>query len=265
MLRTEHCTVTRQGRAILSALSVSFQPGKVTALIGPNGAGKSTLLKLISGEIHPDSGSVFLNDRPLPDWPTESLARFRAVLPQESALSFPFTVEEVVSLGRIPHRASIDHAEDAHIIRESLSQVDMLGKASQLYPTLSGGEKQRVQLARILAQLASPPPDSAPIMLLDEPVAALDPSHRFATLRLAREKAAHGAAVVVVLHDVNLVSAFADHLIALKEGALIASGPVESTLTTQLVKTLFDVDAISVTLPTTGKSSILLIPSEPQQ
>lgn len=261
MLRTDNCTVTRQDKPILSALSVSFEPGKVTALIGPNGAGKSTLLKLLSGEIFPDSGAVFLKNRSLSDWPADALARFRAVLPQESALSFPFTVEEVVSLGRIPHRDSSDHAEDARIIAQSLTQVDMLGKATRLYPTLSGGEKQRVQLARILAQLASPPQNIAPIMLLDEPVAALDPSHRFATLKLAREKAAQGAAVIVVLHDVNLVSAFADNLVALKEGTLVASGPTDTTLTTDLVKTLFDVEAISVAHPSLEKSSILLIPS----
>lgn len=261
MFKIEKCSVVRQNREILSSVSVAFKPGSITALIGPNGAGKSTLLRLLSGDIEPDTGSVWLNDKQLGEWPIEQLSRFRAVLPQESALSFPFTVEEVVALGRIPHRAALPHEADAQIIFRCLEQVDMADKAAQLYPTLSGGEKQRVQFARLLAQLATLPHNTAPVILLDEPVAALDPAHRFATLELAEEQANAGATVVIVLHDVNLVSAFAHELIALKNGRLISSGSVADTLTPDLIKTLFEVEAQSVSLPGMSRPNIVLIPN----
>ena len=150
-------TVRRGGRALLEDASLSLAPGRVTAVIGPNGAGKSTLLRAITGDLRPDAGSVSFRGRPLADWPVAELARHRAVLPQESDLSFPFRVEEVVRLGRIPHPGGGDSAHDKIVALDCLRQVDLSALADRVYPTLSGGEKQRVHLARALAQLRPAP------------------------------------------------------------------------------------------------------------
>lgn len=273
-------TVRRGGRALLDAASITLTPGRVTAVVGPNGAGKSTLLRVLSGELAPDAGSVSVQGRPLAAWPAAELARVRAVLPQESDLRFPFRVTEVVRLGRIPHPGGGDTLADHAIAAAALARVDLTPLADRLYPSLSGGEKQRVHLARALAQLQPapppppssfiphpsslrPPPSSPRVLLLDEPTAALDLAHQHSVLALARELAlGEGVAVLAILHDLNLVLAYADDLVVLSGGRVVASGPVEATLTPELVREVFAVPARLLPSPAPGgRPQLLLGPS----
>lgn len=247
VLNATDLTVRRGDRALLDRVSLALAPGRVTALVGPNGAGKSTLLRILSGELAPDSGRVAFLDRQLSAWPVAALARHRAVLPQESDLAFPFRVEEVVRLGRIPHPGGGDSATDHALARAALAQVDLESFADRLYPTLSGGEKQRVHLARALAQLQPDPASSPPVaraLFLDEPTASLDLAHQHSVLALARALARReNVAVFSVLHDLNLALAYADDLLALVSGRIVAAGPVSTTLTPKLVREVFGIHA----------------------
>lgn len=248
VLTATDITVRRGDRALLDRVSLALAPGRVTAVIGPNGAGKSTLLRILSGELAPDSGSVAFLDHPLSDWPVADLARHRAVLPQESDLSFPFRVEEVVRLGRIPHPGGGDSSADHALARAALDHVGLANFAERLYPTLSGGEKQRVHLARALVQLEPDPESAKPaarVLLLDEPTASLDLAHQHAVLSLARDLARReNVAVLAILHDLNLALAYADDLVALFCGRVAAAGDIAHTLSPALVGEVFGVHAV---------------------
>ena len=247
MLAAHDLVVRRGARVLLDGVSLALPPGRVTAVIGPNGAGKSTLLRVLAGEIAPDSGSISLLDRPLSAWGALDLARLRAVLPQESDLRFPFRVDEVVRLGRIPHPGGGDTGHDRALTREALARVDLAGLSERVYPTLSGGEKQRVHLARALVQLQPAPGRAAPpgrVLLLDEPTASLDLAHQHLILALARELAhREQVAVLAILHDLNLVLSYADDLVVLRRGRVIGTGPATTTVTPALVRDVFGVAA----------------------
>lgn len=247
VLTASGLTVLRHGRTLLEGVSLELHPGRVTALVGPNGAGKSTLLRILSGELTPDSGHVDFLDRSLSAWPGSALARHRAVVPQASDLAFPFRVGEVVRLGRIPHPGGGDSRADHAIAASALSEVDLTPFADRFYPSLSGGEKQRVHFARALAQLRPDPaasPPAARALFLDEPTASLDLSHQHSVLALARALARREhVSVFVVLHDLNLALAYADDLLALARGHIVAAGPVTTTLTPALVQDVFGIRA----------------------
>jgi len=264
-LAASDLVVRRGGRALLDGVSLALHPGRVTAVVGPNGAGKSTLLRVLSGELAPDSGAVSFHDRALADWAPGDLARRRAVLPQESDLRFPFRVEEVVRLGRVPHPRGGDSAHDRRLAREALARVDLAALADRVYPTLSGGEKQRAHLARALVQLQPASDAVAPegrVLLLDEPTASLDLDHQHSVLTLARELALRErVAVLAVLHDLNLVLAYADGLVVLARGRVVAAGPVSGTLTPGLIREVFGVPARVIELPGSARRQLLLGPA----
>jgi iron complex transport system ATP-binding protein len=247
VLTATDLVVRRGHRMLLDHVSLSLAPGRVTVIIGPNGAGKSTLLRILSGELPPDSGTVALLDQSLSSWPAASLARIRSVLPQESDLNFPFRVEEVVRLGRIPHPGGGDSSADHALARAALAQVDLSAFADRLYPTLSGGEKQRVHLARALTQLQPDPGAPTPtarVLLLDEPTASLDLTHQHSVLTLARNLAVREqVTVLAVLHDLNLALTYADDLVILSGGRVAAAGPLVETLTPALIRSVFHINA----------------------
>lgn len=264
VLAADGLVVRRGGRALLDGVGIALAAGRVTAVIGPNGAGKSTLLRCLSGELSPDAGEVRFLGRPLVDWPAAELARRRAVLPQESDLRFPFRVEEVVRLGRVPHPGAGETAHDRALAREALARVDLGALADRIYPTLSGGERQRVHLARAWVQLR-PAPGEAPAkggaLLLDEPTSSLDLAHQHGVLALARELARdEGTAVLAVLHDLNLALAYADDAVVLRGGRVFASGPAERVLSPPLVREVFGVGAASVVLPCGTRRQLLFLP-----
>jgi len=243
-LEASGVTVEAGGKRLLEDLALAVHPGRVLAILGPNGAGKSTLLKVLAGALTPGRGTVRLAGRPLADWPRDALARRRAVLSQHSALSFPFRVEEVVRLGRSPHAGHASRATDAAIVGAALEAADVTPLAGRRYPTLSGGEQQRVQLARVLAQImdAEGRFDDR-WLLLDEPTASLDLLHQHHVLALARKVAASGGGVIAILHDLNLAAALADAVCLMKDGRIAAHGAPGATLTAASIEGVFDIRA----------------------
>lgn len=264
-LNARSLMVRRGPKTLLDGVSITLRPGRVFAVIGPNGAGKSTLLRVLAGELVPDEGEVLLHGRPLSAWSSSHLARLRAVLPQESDLRFPFRVEEVVRLGRIPHAGGGDSAHDHTVAQEALHLTGLAPLSQRLYPTLSGGEKQRVHLARALAQLRPARGASAPagrVLLLDEPTASLDLAHQHAVLKIARSLAVREqVAVLAILHDLNLALGYADEVVVLREGRLVASGSVRETLSPELIASVFGVSARRLDLPGYSRGQLLLGPA----
>lgn len=221
-------------RVLLDAVSLRLQPGRVHAVLGPNGAGKSTLLRILSGDLLPHSGLVELNGRPLGSWSALQRARQRAVLPQAHALAFGFTAAQVVSLGRLPCPL-LTASEEAGRIRDALAQAGASEFERRRYTTLSGGERARVQRARVIAQVTDPLEGElkglARYLLLDEPTAHLDLAHQHDCMRSARRLAARGLGVLVIVHDPNLALRYADAVTLLHQGKVVASGIPEETLT----------------------------------
>ena len=226
MLEARAITVVRRGRKLLDDVYVKVPPGRVTAIVGPNGSGKSTLVKVLAGEVKPSDGDVLFDGRKLETFTAADLARRRAMVPQAANLSFPFIVIEVIRLGASVPGFDAITARAHTIAEEALLAVDLAAFRERLYYELSGGEKQRVHIARALCQLAAGtrgPQDSA-VLLLDEPTASLDLPHQALILDQARQQAEAGRAVAVVLHDLNLAAAWADELIILKSGRVLARG-----------------------------------------
>ncbi|RMC37392.1 heme ABC transporter ATP-binding protein [Paracoccus alkanivorans] len=218
------------GRAeILHGVDLTAHAGRLTAIIGPNGSGKTTLLRALTGEIAPASGNVVMNGRDIAGMRPGELAPIRAVLPQQSVLSFPFTVAEIVRIGLTSSHVQ----DDGHaLIRAALSRVGLPDHAGRLYQELSGGEQQRVQLARALVQIWHPVGSDGPRwLLLDEPVSSLDIAQQLTVMRLAAEYARQGGGVVAIMHDLNLTAMFADHVLLMQEGRAVAEGSPVDVLT----------------------------------
>lgn len=230
--------VARGGKPVLREVSLTARPGRLLVLIGPNGAGKSTLLAALSGRLVPDTGRVTLDGRPVSTWPPRELARRRAMLSQRVVLEFGFTVEEVVALGRSPH--SPDAARDARIVDAALRAAHVADLRDRRYTGLSGGEQQRVQLARVLAQVWGAADDGA-WLLLDEPEAGLDMAHQHFILRRARDLVAEGFGVVAVLHDVNLAARYADEVAVLANGRVLRQGTPEDALDVDLLSEVYGI------------------------
>ena len=225
---------------------IEIEAGKVTTLLGPNGAGKSTLLKALCQEIESQGHiNYFGRDRTL--WSPSTLAKHLAMLPQHSTLTFPFLANEVVELGGIPLQES--NRALTKIAQEKMDTADVSHLADRLYPSLSGGEKQRVHLARVLTQLHHSGDQC--VLMLDEPTSALDLAHQHNTLKIARKMAdEQNAAVIVVLHDLNLAAQYSDRLLVLKDGQLVCDGPPWDTLTPEMVEEVYGYRSIIEKHPT---------------
>jgi len=230
----------------LDGADFSARPGALTAIVGPNGSGKTTLMRALTGELAGRaiaSGRVTLDGRPLAELDPAALAQRRGVLPQASALAFPFTVLEVVRLGAADPTAAV----------AALAQVGLAGFGGRFYQELSGGEQQRAQLARALAQVARAPADGAARwLLLDEPVASLDIRHQIAVMRLARGFAQAGGGVIAVMHDLNLTALFADAVAVMVDGRIAAAGPPEAALTDAVLSAAYACALRVNTAPTEG-------------
>lgn len=225
--------------AVLSGIDLELAPGSFHAVLGPNGAGKSTLLDLLAGLKKPDQGNISFRGRPLEGFGRGDLARSISLIPQEYAVRFPFTVREVVLMGRHPHlpRFGPPGREDLDQVEQALAALDLESLAQKTMTALSGGEKQRVVLARCLAQDNS-------VILMDEPTANLDIRHALGFLELVRGLVRNeGRTVVAVMHDLNLAAQFCDQAAILEKGRLHGSGPVGRTLTEELLARVFRVEA----------------------
>lgn len=252
-MKAENLSVRIGNKVILKGVEFKAEPGQVTAIIGPNGSGKSTLLKAISGEIQ-SSGRITLNGRNISTLKPWELAAMRGVLPQSTTVAFPFTVQDVVRLGLANGLA----ADDDTLPSQALAQVDLGGFETRSYQNLSGGEQQRVQLARVLTQVWDTKDlDQPRWLLLDEPVASLDIAHQFIVLRIARDFAAQGGGVIVVLHDLNLTALFADIVYVLSVGTVWSSGTVSDVLNNETMKSVYGIALPINTIPAAGVPFIL--------
>jgi iron complex transport system ATP-binding protein len=253
MLRAEQLEVRRGQCAVLSGIDLQLQAGEMLGVLGPNGAGKSTLLAALAGELPPSAGGVSLDRRPLGDWPGAERARRPAVLPQSSGLNFAFRVEERIAMGRLPHASG--RARDAQIVLEALRAADVAHLSGRSYLALSGGERQRVHLARVLAQLW--PGGAGQILLLDEPTAMLDPLHQHTCLQATRRLAEAGAAVLVILHDLNLAARYCDRLLLLERGRAHAFGTPAEVLRAEPLQAVFGLEVLVQTHPERGHPLIV--------
>jgi iron complex transport system ATP-binding protein len=231
------------GRAIVTNVSLDVFPGEVLALVGPNGAGKSTLLSLMAGDLAPSTGSVALLGKEVSKYRPEEASRLRSVLMQSNAVSFPFTVWEIVEMGRAPWARTPKITEDNEAIREALERADVGHLAHRRFNQLSGGERARVSLARVLAQ-------RTPVILLDEPTAALDLKHQEDVMATVSHLASSGLAVVVVVHDLSVAAAYAQRVAVMVGGHLDAIGPPGEVITAERVSRVYEVE---VDIETVGR------------
>ena len=241
-IKAKNARVKIGKKVLLDDVSFEVKTGEIIAVLGANGAGKSTLLKTLCGELSLQRGEIFLGNKSLKEWKNEDLSKFRGVLPQSSDFDFPFKVNEVALLGRTPHIKFSETAKDYEITKLALEKVEALKFAERFYPTLSGGERQRVQLARVLTQIWEKQDGRQRYLLLDEPTASLDLAHQHLTLQTAREFADESAVVVVVLHDLNLAAQYADKILLLKNGKVVAFDKPTEVLRKDLIKEVFDIE-----------------------
>lgn len=249
-VEVQHASLRLGDATILDDVTMDVGYGRLLALVGPNGAGKSSLLSLLTGDRTPSSGVVRLDGRSVGDWSARELSRRRSVLLQSNQVAFSFSAGQVVAMGRTPwigtRRADDDDARCA----EAVDRADVAHLLHRAYPSLSGGEKARVSLARVLAQ-------DTPVVLLDEPTAALDLRHQEDVLRVARGLAREGRAVVVVLHDLSLAAAYADEVAMIDGGRLVARGEARTVLTAERVATVYGTPVRVFDDPDTGRPVIL--------
>lgn len=238
LLEASHLHYHVQHQTLLDDVSLHIASGEMVAIIGPNGAGKSTLLRLLTGYLSPSEGECQLLGQNLKSWQPKALARTRAVMRQYSELAFPFSVSEVIQMGRAPYGGD----KDRQALQQVMAQTDCLALAQRDYRALSGGEQQRVQLARVLAQLWQPQPTPR-WLFLDEPTSALDLYHQQHTLRLLRQLTRQEPlAVCCVLHDLNLAALYADRILLLAQGKLVANGTPEEVLNAETLTRWYQAD-----------------------
>lgn len=247
-------------KKLLQSVFLTARPGELLAIVGANGAGKSTLLRLLSGDLRPSAGEVLFEDKSLADWPPAALARRRAVLTQQHTLALAFQVRELVLLGRYPHFGGQPTARDRAVVAAALDLVDLGHLAGRAYPTLSGGEQQRAQLARVLAQVWEA---EGGFLLLDEPLTGLDLRHQHQALAVARQLTRRGFGVVAVLHDLNLAAQYADQVLLLHQGRAVASGPPAQVFTPEYIQLAFGVEVELLTHPSLGHPLIVPTVSAP--
>lgn len=240
------------GRRILHNAGLDAGPGELVGLVGPNGSGKSTMLRAIYRTLRPDVGLVSLNDADIWSLPGRQVARRIAAVLQESPQSFDFTVADIVAMGRIPHLGAFDREStvDREIMAQSLAAVGMSDHADRAFAPLSGGEKQRVLVARALAQQAT-------LLVLDEPTNHLDVRYQFEILETVRRL---GVTALAALHDLNLAAAYCDRVAVVQGGTVVAFGPPAEVLTPDVVRQVFGVDATVIAHPATGRPHLLLAP-----
>jgi iron complex transport system ATP-binding protein len=253
MLSLHNASAQRGGNTLLNDVSLSVAAGECVVIVGPNGAGKSSALKALSGDLTLQSGAVYLNDISIDQFTPLELAQRRAVLTQSYELAFPFSVTEVVEMASFCFQEQCSKQQLADYALKAIDEVEVNHLANKCFTTLSGGEQQRVQLARVLAQLSPALEPSViakqgtPYLLIDEPTSSLDLYHQYHVMSLARAAADRGAGVIIVVHDLSLAASFADKLYILKNGKLVTSGKARDVLTSDFLREVYNVDA-SLTL-----------------
>jgi iron complex transport system ATP-binding protein len=253
-IETDALGVYVGNKVLLDSISLSISHGETVALVGPNGAGKSTLLRALSGEIAPGAGHVRLKGRDPRAYKPQVLALHRAVLAQQVNVAFPFSVAEVVRMGAGESRGGAIET----LIDSALDEVDMMAMRDRIIGTLSGGEQQRVHLARVLVQLSCGEASYGPgILLLDEPTASLDLCHQLDLMEIIARCNGRGTTVVTIMHDLNLAALFARRVVALSHGRVARDGTPEQTITDDMLAEVFGVTGATNRTPTTSLPFVL--------
>jgi iron complex transport system ATP-binding protein len=240
------------GVPIIDRISVRFRARAFNVILGPNGAGKSTLLKIATGLVRPTTGQVRYDDTPLAAIPSETLARRRAVLSQTVDLAFPLSVRDVALMGRYPYYGRVPRHADIGIVERALDLVGLTPKRDQAYPTLSAGERQKAQLARVLAQIWNY--DDATehrYLFLDEPTSSLDVHYQIQILNIARDLVQYNCTIVAILHDLNVACEYGDHFIVLRSGRVAAEADRADALSPELIDRVFGVRSYRIPDPET--------------
>jgi len=238
MIEVKNIHYSAGNTKLIDDVSFNVQPGELLAVVGANGAGKSTLLKLLCKEINAAKGEIYIRQRPIGTYKLDGLAKFRAVLAQSNTLSISFKVHELVMLGRYPHFDNNPTEDDIRIVKAVMEETGITEFANRDYNTLSGGEQQRVQLARVIAQIYDQPQG---LLFLDEPTNGLDLLYQQQILVLARNLADRGYCVVSILHDINFASRYADNVLILKKGKRIAFGEPREVITCDNIHQAFNI------------------------
>lgn len=252
VLKAAGVTYSVRDRALVNNVDLELRPGELLAIVGPNGAGKSTLCGLLAGDLLPTAGEVEICGQPLRGIKPGGLARLRSMLSQHTVIRLPFTAREVALMGRHPHisRWKAPTETDYSMVDAAMRGVQVSHLADRIYSTLSGGEQRRVSIARVLAQ-------DTPVVLLDEPSAALDIGHQQLVMSLCRQLADEGRCILAVLHDLNLAGAYADRVMVMSEGRVVASGAPEEALRPELLSAVFNQEVIVIPHPQTNTPVVL--------
>jgi iron complex transport system ATP-binding protein len=256
LLKVTNASLSIGNKKLLNGVNISIEASEFIAICGPNGAGKSSLFKLLSGELTPNQGAVHLHQIKLTDWKPRQLARHRALLQQHCEVGFDYTAKEVVLLGRYPHHQGNIQAYDKTIAEMAMHEMDIGHLANQVYSTLSGGERARTHMARVLAQIWDPA-TRCKLLLLDEPIASLDVLHQHKTLQLAKQwTRTRKTTVIAIVHDFNLASQYADRIALLHKGEIKIFDSPDVVMQPEHIKSCFDVDCIMMSHPDDGSPVI---------
>jgi iron complex transport system ATP-binding protein len=242
MLSVKNVTYNVGKKVLLDNVSIDFEAGKLHLIIGPNGAGKSTLIKVICNQISSESGSVTYGNKDIRSYTVAECARMRAVLSQNIEVAFPLSVSEIVMMGRYPHFKGKPSPKDEIACEAAMQLFDVLDMADRNYMTLSGGEKQRVHFARVLAQIWYPDENNCRYLILDEPLTFLDVRYQYDFMQKVVALLQDNHLVVVgVVHDLNLAAKFGDKIVLLHEGRIVAAGDKFTVLTKEHIESVYKI------------------------
>jgi iron complex transport system ATP-binding protein len=237
---------------LLKNASITINTNELVVIMGANGAGKSTLLKLMSGLLKPSIGEIYFDNQKLSSYKPIELARMRAVLSQHYEIAFPLKVSEIAMMGRYPYFIDKPSSLDESIVLESMQKMEVAHLCDRNYATLSGGEAQKVQMSRVLAQIHIGENEKK-MMLLDEPVSHLDMKFQYQLLEVAKNYVQSNTAVLAILHDINLALKFADRILFMKEGSIVAEHVCINQLTENIINEVFGVEAHLLSIPGTNR------------
>lgn len=251
-LHAEKIELRYADRTIVDELSLEIPDGGFTVVVGPNGCGKSTLLRALGRMLAPRSGRVLLDGNDIRSYRTKEVARRIALLPQSPLSPGAITVADLVARGRYPYQSMLRQwsPEDERVVAEALTEVGMRDAADQLVDELSGGQRQRVWIAMTLAQ-------RTPVLLLDEPTTFLDIAHQIEVLDLCSQLHQSGRTLVAVLHDLNLAARYATHVVAMRSGKIVMQGSASDVFTPELLREVFDLEALVLENPETGRPLVV--------